>query len=64
MYIYVYIYICIYIYIYMYLRICMCTCKRRYLYISHILYICDILVLYKFSIIINPAGYKEYGIIK
>ena len=38
------------------LCICMCICvcirKRKHLYISYILYICDILVLYKLSIII------------
>ena len=74
----VYIYECIYVYV----CICMYTCdcvglyisvivfvhKHKYLYLSYILYICDILVLYKLSIIINPASLlphanKEYIII-
>ena len=46
---------------------CICVCvyvcirKRRYLYISYILYICDILVLHKFSIIINPASWLQHA---
>ena len=73
------VYVCMYVWIYVYVYVCICMCicvcvyvcvyvcirKRRYLYISYILYICDILVLYKFSIIINPASWlphanKEY----
>ena len=73
MYMYVCMYICVCICMYMsaYMCLCICMCvyvcirKRRYLYISYILYICDILVIYKFSIIINPDSWlphanKEY----
>ena len=38
----------------------LCICKRKYLYISYILYICDILVLYKLSIIKNPASWLPH----
>ena len=51
----------------LYVSVFVCIRKRKYMYISYILYICDILV-YKLSIIVNPTGWlphanKEYIII-
>ena len=60
-YIYVYEYECICMYMCcVYVCVYVCIRKRRYLYISYILYICDILVLHKFSIIINPASWLQH----
>ena len=55
-------YVCIYVYEY---ELCICMCiacirKHRY-YIFHIVYICDILELYEFSIIINPASWLQHA---
>ena len=47
--------VCVYVCVYA------CIRKRRYLYISYIVYICDILVLYKFSIMINPASWLQHA---
>ena len=53
----VYACICVCVYVCVYV----CIRKHRYLYISYILYICDILVLYKFSIIINSASWLQHA---
>ena len=62
---YMYVYVCIYVFVYMYVYLCVYVSVYIYIYISYILYICDILVIYKFSININPASWlphanKEY----
>ena len=53
----VYACICVCVYVCVYA----CIRQRRYFYISYIVYICDILVLYKFSIIINPASWLQHA---
>ena len=71
-YMYLYVYVCTCMYrcdcVGQYVSVFVCIPEREYLYISNILYTCDILVLYKLSIIINPASWlphanKEYIII-
>ena len=52
---YMHVYVCVYVCVYAHIR------KRRDLYISYIVYICDILVFYKFSIIINPASWRQHA---
>ena len=56
---YMYVYVCIYIYVCVYVCVYVCIRKRIYLYISYIL--CEILELYKFSIIINPASWLSHA---
>ena len=62
-----YVYMCTNMNVYACICVCVYVCvyacirRRRYLYISYIVYICDILVLYKLSIIINPASWLQHA---